>query len=112
MRCAKHPFDRGQDVCSHCGLVFCAKCLVYPGGAGKEALCIQCTVGRAVRSTGPAYKPVKRKELKARKRELAEYLQNAPETFEEFVELTPIHDPNDVPANTGGRHDRAVDWCA
>lgn len=112
MRCGKHPFDRGQDVCSHCGLVFCGKCLVYPSGAGKDAYCIPCTVGRAVR-TGSPIKPVKRRELKQRQRQLADYLASCPPTFEDFVELTPILDPAETAsADRGGRQDRSVDWCA
>jgi hypothetical protein len=112
MRCVKHPFDRGQEVCSHCGLVYCERCLVYPAGANKDAFCIQCTVSRAVRVGSQATKPVKRRELKQRRRQLADYLATCPPTFEQFVELAPILDPQDVPADHGEGRPRAVDWCA
>ncbi|MCU1344982.1 MAG: hypothetical protein JWL70_1248 [Acidimicrobiia bacterium] len=112
MRCTKHPFDRGQDICSHCGLIFCGQCLVYPGGAGKDPFCIQCTVARAVRG-GSSVKAVKRRELKQRRQQLADYLETCPPTFEGFVDLAPIVDP--LPSaqdDRGERTDRPVDWCA
>jgi hypothetical protein len=112
MRCAKHPFDRGHDVCTYCGLVYCAKCVVYPSGAGKEAFCIQCTVGLAVR-TGGSLKPIKRRELRERRRQLADYLLTCPPVFEDFVELAPIVDPAaTADSSRGPRQDRPVDWCA
>ena len=93
MRCTKHPFDTGHDVCSHCGLVFCRACLVYPAGEGRSALCVACTVAMAVRSGARPVKAVKRRELKQRRRELAEYLETCPTTIEPFIYRSPIEDP-------------------
>jgi hypothetical protein len=58
-------------------------------------------------------KPVKRRELKERRRQLADYLLTCPPTYEDFVKLTPISDPLEADGNDRGeRQDRPVDWCA
>jgi hypothetical protein len=112
MRCQKHPFDKGRDICTHCGDVFCGPCLVYPQGPGRDAFCIRCTVGRSVRSAQLTTKPLKRRELKARRQALAAWLASCPDTPQTFVTLAPIPDvPDDQLVQHKGSRLANIDWC-
>src|SRR4051812_38503774 len=46
-RCAKHLFEKAEDVCGNCGQEFCGECLVYASRGKKPPLCIPCAVAAA-----------------------------------------------------------------
>ena len=113
MRCPKHPFDRAHDICTHCGGAWCSSCLVYPLGPGKDAFCVQCALARSVRARQLATKPMGRRQLKARRRELASWLESCPDTPERLVNMAPIPEvrPEDIIQPRGSNAAR-IDWCA
>lgn len=112
MRCPKHPFDPAHDICTHCGRPWCAQCLVYPLGPHKDAFCVQCAVGRSVRTGQSMVRPIGRRALKARRRELADWRATADLAPETYRDLAPIPDvrPEDIvqPKGTTAHH---IEWC-
>jgi hypothetical protein len=70
-QCAKHHFDRAVGLCGHCGLTFCAACLVYAHGPDKPPYCIPCALtAGGVRRASTAPKASWR-EKRARRKLLA-----------------------------------------
>jgi hypothetical protein len=43
-RCNVHPFESGEGSCGQCREQYCGECLVYPFGAHKAPLCINCAL--------------------------------------------------------------------
>jgi hypothetical protein len=75
--CEKHSFELADGMCQRCGDWFCASCLVYAFGPKKPPLCISCAINAAgVRSTAGRVPRTSsrqiRREMRARRRELAE----------------------------------------
>jgi hypothetical protein len=90
MQCTKHPFDRANDVCAHCGSSFCRPCLVYPHGERKPAFCVACTVTRSgIRSRGGS-KPITKRQWKHRRKALMTALKANPDARLHFIELDEI----------------------
>jgi hypothetical protein len=42
--CERHPSEVADTTCRHCRGPFCSRCLVFPFGPGKPALCVACAL--------------------------------------------------------------------
>src|SRR6478735_5925300 len=90
-QCYKHGFEASQDACRHCGLYFCAECLVYSFGANKPPYCISCALGASgVRANAARQPTMSKRDIRrmARDRKKAEKsrLAAAPK-----VEVQPVN---------------------
>ena len=45
--CSKHWFDSAVAPCRECGEPCCGRCLVYPQGPKRPALCLDCALAIA-----------------------------------------------------------------
>jgi len=69
-QCYKHGFEASQDSCRHCGLYFCAECLVYSFGPNKPPYCISCALGASgVRANAGIQTNVSRREIRRMEKE-------------------------------------------
>jgi hypothetical protein len=105
MQCAKHPFDRASDVCTHCGQLYCRPCLVYPAGEAKEAFCVPCTVARSGIRTRSATKPVKPRVVRHRRKELKSALRSLSDL--NFMELEGMSLASDLASELDAEYGRA-----
>jgi hypothetical protein len=63
--CVRHPFERSENLCGHCGQEFCRDCLVFPHGPRKQPICVQCGLAAGgVRSNARLQPAMPRRELK------------------------------------------------
>ena len=46
-RCAKHLDEETAGTCRDCAEHFCVRCLVYPQGPSRPALCVGCALAIA-----------------------------------------------------------------
>ena len=89
-RCARHQFEAAQDMCRHCGDLFCNECLVYSFGANKPPYCVSCALAAAgVRSNGAAPRKLSRKERKRRIAQL-EQIRKERESYDSAAESLSI----------------------
>lgn len=92
-QCYKHGFEASQDSCRHCGLAFCAECLVYSFGPNKPPYCISCALGASgVRANAALQTNVSRREIrrleKERKKALKAQRSAAPGKIEVQLDVT------------------------
>ena len=88
--CVRHPFERSENLCGHCGQEFCRDCLVFPHGPRKQPLCVQCGLAAGgVRSNARLQPAMPRRELKR----LLKERQKEDQALEK-VQRTPFEVPN------------------
>ena len=112
-QCYKHGFEASQDACRHCGLYFCAECLVYSFGPNKPPYCISCALGASgVRANAAVKTNVSRREIrrmeKERKRARKAQKSGTPAPIEVEIDITA---PDPVPVLVPDTEENPFAWA-
>lgn len=92
-RCDTDPLDAADDVCEVCGGEFCESCVLRPNGKRRPPVCKKCALQKSgVRGNTKVEARLSKKEIKRRRKQLAESKEGRTNTGFQYFDETGEYD--------------------